>query len=375
MKKTALLLILLSALTASAQQRRVRGGGGNADVTKDWPKPELRKGLTDAQAAEAISAYAQKLSEAGHFSGVVLAVKDGKPLVSRAYGYADLATKTPNTMDTKFNIGSINKIFTNAAIAQLAQAGKLSLDDTVRKHLPDFPLAAADKITINQLLDHKSGMGDIFGPKYYAAPPSKLRELKDFVPLFADEPLSFEPGTSQRYSNAGYVTLGLIIERLTGQKYRNYIQKNVFDPAKLKNTGFWAVDATVSKRANGYTLRGPGGPLPERTINTSSLPGIPSSAGGAYSTAADLVTFFDALAAGKLLSPKWTSWMFRAPEGASLARPSMGVAGGAPGVNAMVEMGDGWTLVTLANYDPPSASFLAMRAREIISGEALEVGP
>src|ERR1043165_9916689 len=113
----------------------------------------------------------------GKFSGVVLLAMDGQQQFARAYG-------ANNNVDTKFNLGSINKIFTQVAIAQLAEAGKLSLDDTVRKHLPDYPSLVADKITIEQLVEFRSGLGDFFGPEFMAAPPSKIRKLSDYLPLF-----------------------------------------------------------------------------------------------------------------------------------------------------------------------------------------------
>jgi CubicO group peptidase (beta-lactamase class C family) len=335
---------------------------------KDWPKPELRPGLSEPQIAAAITAYARQLHEAGHFSGVVLAGRAGKVVVSGAYGLADIASRTPNTLETRFNIGSINKLFTKVAIAQLAEAGKLSLDDTVRKHLPELALAGADKITIRHLLDHVSGMGDIFGPRYIAAPPSRLRELADFVPLFADQPLAFEPGGGERYSNAGYVTLGLIIERLTGETYRDHVARRVFAPANMTSTGFWAPDEHVARRATGYRNVEGGGPR-QRVPNTDTLPGRPSSAGGAFSTAGDLLRLWQAVRSGKLLSPAWTNWMLNGSFDDARRDRSIGLGGGAPGINAALESSDGWIVIALANFDPPSAMAVGRGAIEIIRGQ------
>jgi CubicO group peptidase (beta-lactamase class C family) len=297
-------------------------------------------GLTQDQIVNAIAAHAQKLYDTDHFSGVVLVAKDGKVLLSRGWGSGINA-------DMKFNIGSINKVFTKTAIQQLATAGKLSLDATVRRHLPDYPSPVADRITIRQLLEHRSGLGDFFGPRYREAPPARLRELSDFLPLFVDQPLQFDPGTSQHYSNAGYIVLGLIIERLSGEKYRDYVQKHIFDPAGMKNSGFWAVDEKVPNRATGYTMEGS-----KRVSNQASLPGRPSSAGGAYATAGDLLRFF-----------QWTR------------ETGIGVAGGAPGLNAAVEIDNGWSVVTLANYDPPSAETLARGAMQVIRGRVPSGAP
>jgi CubicO group peptidase (beta-lactamase class C family) len=367
MKNVLILLTLLSTLNLAAQ-KRVIIGGPDPEETKDWPKPDIRTGLTQAQKLANITSYGQKLYDANHFSGVILAAKDGEPQLTHAWGLADVATKTPNTLDTKFNIGSINKFFTKTAIGQLAEAGKLSPDDTIRKHLPDYPSPVADKITIQQLVDHRSGLGDIFGERYRNAPPSRLRELSDFLPLFADKPLDFEPGTSQRYSNAGYIVLGLIIEKLSGQKYRDYIQQHVFAPAGMKDTGFYAIDEKVANRATGYTLRGEDHDLTERRPNIGSLPGRPSSAGGAYATAGDLLRFAKALDANKLASEKWTNWIFSS-KFESMAR-GLGIAGGAPGLNASLEMSpDGWIVIAMSNYDPPSATTLGMGAIDIIHAD------
>jgi CubicO group peptidase (beta-lactamase class C family) len=345
------------------------------ELSGDWPQPELRAGLSESQIAASIAAYAKRLADTDHFSGVVLAAKLGKVVVARAYGLADVASNTPNTIDTKFNIASIGKLFTKAAIGQLAEAGKLSLDDTVHKHLPELALAGADKITIRQLVDHQSGMGDLFGPKYFAAPPARLRELTDLVPLFADQPLEFEPGTAQRYSNAGYVVLGLIIERITGETYRDYLTKHVFAPAEMKSTGFWALEERVPDRAIGYTRkstdgaphgndRAPG----RRAPNTDVLSGRPSSAGGAFATAGDLLRFWQALLAGRVLSPRWTNWMINGSFDDARRLRGMSVNGATDGCNAAIEVSDGWTVIALANFDPPSASAVARGAMDIIRG-------
>lgn len=284
--------------------------------------------LLAASLVSAIVAAAEK-----NFSGVVLLAKDGNPILLRAWGDGI-------RVDTKFNLGSINKIFTQVAIGQLAKTGKLSLTDTIRKHLPDYPSPVADKITIQQLVEHKSGLGDFFGPEYLAAPPSSLRKLSDYLPLFVNKPLEFEPGTDQRYSNAGYIVLGLIIERITGQSYYDYVRDHVtfFD------------DTNPSNRATPITKRG-----------DSQLPGRGSSAGGGYATAADLLRFAKALREDKLLPKKWTDWVFRGDESRKL-----GVAGGSPGVNAVLLMGSPYTLVVMSNLDPPAAEQIARVARPLM---------
>jgi len=298
------------------------------------------------------------------FSGVVLVAKDGAPLLSRAWGMADPAKGIANRPDTKFNLGSINKIFTTVAIGQLAAAGKLSLSDTISKHLPDLNVPSADKITIEQLLQHKSGLGDIFGPKFMESHAS-LRKLTDYVPLFAGKPLEFEPETSQRYSNAGFVVLGLIIEKLSGQNYYDYVRDHITKPAGMTDTASYAIDEDMPNRAIGQTKRGPEGPLAARQSNSNTLPARGSSAGGGYSTAADMLRFSQALLADKLLPKRWTDWVF----GGKLDVPgqrNIGVAGGSPGVNAVLEIAPPYTVVVMSNFDPPSAEEVSREARKAL---------
>ena len=149
--------------------------------------------LLFATPADSLQTLVDRAAADDKFSGVVLLAKDGKPVLTRAYGFADAAQKVPNRVDTKFNLGSINKVFTQVAIGQLAAAGKLSLGDTVRKHLPGYPSPVADEITIQQLVEFRSGLGDFFGPEFMAAPPSKIRKLSDYLPLFVDLSQLFSP--------------------------------------------------------------------------------------------------------------------------------------------------------------------------------------
>src|SRR5437588_2262716 len=315
-------------------------------------------------AIDQITAAVDKAAAADKFSGVVLVAKDGTPMLSRAWGLADPAKGIANRSDTKFNLGSINKIFTHVAIGQLAAAGKLSLSDTIAKHLPDLPVPSADKITIEQLLQHRSGLGDIFGPNFMASHAS-LRKLSDYVPLFAGTPLQFEPGTDQKYSNAGFVVLGLIIEKVSGQNYYDYVRDHIAKPAGMTDTASYAVDDDVPNRAIGLTKRGPDGPLPARQSNSNTLPARGSSAGGAYSTAAALLRFSQALLADKLLPKRWTDWLFTGHFGTPTHR-NIGVAGGSPGVNAVLEIEPPYTVIVMSNFDPPAAMEVGAEVRKIL---------
>lgn len=305
---------------------------------------------------------------ASGFSGVVLIAKDGKPVLERAGGFANRGLEVKNRIDTKFNLGSINKTFTKLAIAQLLEAGKLSLDDKLGKFLPDFPNAdAVAKVTVAHLIEMKSGIGDFFGRDFDAAPKDRIRTLADYVPFFAKKALAFEPGTAQAYSNGGYLTLGLIIEKVSGQTYYDYVRDHIFKPAGMADTDAFELDAVVSNLALGYTRRS--GAL---TSNAYFLPARGSSAGGGYSTAPDLLRYAEALIGYRLASPAYTAWALggprpdpKAPVPGGPVRGGLGVAGGSPGVNAAFEVNAAQRLVivVLANDDPPVAEDLARKIR------------
>jgi CubicO group peptidase (beta-lactamase class C family) len=341
----------------------------------------VKKG-SDAEVAAAAHAVLNAKAMAGEFSGVALIARDGKPFFHEAVGLADRDFAVPNRPDTKFNLGSINKAFTQVAIAQLAEQGKLSLSDTIRKHLPDYPNPAADKITIQQLVTMTSGLGDIFGEKYDATPKDRLRSLADFLPLFVHEPLLFEPGAGRRYSNAGYIVLGLIIEKVSGESYYDYVRRHVFTPAGMSDTDAWTQDSVVPNRAVGYTRQESRSGAAGKTerVNIYALPARSSSAGGGYSTAMDLLRFDQALRHDKLLSAEYGDWYFSGKSAApapvtkpASSRPAkraggVGIAGGTSGVNAVLEtdLDTGYTVVVLSNLDPPSAESLGRTLRELL---------
>jgi CubicO group peptidase (beta-lactamase class C family) len=360
--KIRILITSLAALIIAAPLLAAE----NKEAVKREPKP-------DAQVVAEATAAIDKAVAEDRFSGVVLLAKEGKPILSRATGMADPEKGAPNRIDTKLNLGSINKLFTRIAIGQLAAAGKLGLGDTLRKQLPDYPSPAADKITIQQLLDHRSGLGDFFGPRFLAAPPSSIRKLSDYVALFADKPLELEPGSDQRYSNAGYVVLGLIIEKVSGQSYYDYVREHITKPAGMIDTAYYAIDENVPNRAIGQTKRGPDGPLPQRHSNATLMPGRGSSAGGGYSTAPDLLKLSQALLGNKLLSKEWTDWLFTGKVDSGGQR-GLGIAGGAPGVNAALEIAPPYTLIILSNFDPPSSEELSRAIRAALGGGGRERG-
>jgi CubicO group peptidase (beta-lactamase class C family) len=319
--------------------------------------------ISEATLVMRLTKSVDSLARLGQFSGVVVLAKDGVPVYQSAQGLANREHAIANNLQTAFNLGSINKIFTQIAILQLTAAGKLDLDSTLAKYWPDYPNhEVARRITIRQLMRHTSGIGG----NIFAAPSGgkrrDIRGLRDFLPLFVNEPLQFEPGSKNSYSNAGYVVLGLLIERLSGQDYYGYVRDHIFAPAGMTRTGSFAVDSLPSNTAIGYT-RGDEDAPPSAPVhpNTEQLPGRGSSAGGGYSTATDLLKFVKALRERRIASGL--------PAG-------LGIAGGSGGINAVLE-GDlpgGYDLVVLANLDPPAAERVARMTREWL-GVVDERGP
>jgi D-alanyl-D-alanine carboxypeptidase len=316
---------------------------------------------------------------ADRFAGAVLIVKNGKPVFSETYGLADREHKTPNTLKTRFRIGSMNKMFTAVSILQLAQAQKLQLSDTMGKYLTDYPNKdVASKVTIHQLLTHTGGTGDIFGSEFEAH-RGELRTLQDYVNLYGNRAPKFEPGSRWEYSNYGFILLGAIIEKVSGQSYYDYVREHVYVPAGMTSTGSEAEDKAVSDRSIGYTKMDSPAWMP----NTDTLPYRGTSAGGGYSTVEDLARFAEALQGHKVLDARYTEMLTTGKPGTpdnSYAygfedrmfngTRCFGHGGGAPGMNGDLKIctGTGYVIVVLANLDPPAASrvsdFIANRLPE-----------
>lgn len=342
-----------------ALQSRIAGIQLDRNTSENTGLTETKK-LSEKELPVEVEKYLNDLTAKDEFSGAVLIAKRGQVIFSKAFGLASRELNVPNRIDTKFNIGSINKIFTALAIGQMADAGKLSLDDKLGKHLPDYPNhQAAEKITIRHLLNMSSGIGDFFGEQYEATPKDRIRNLQDYFPFFASKPLLFEPGTSRRYSNGGYIVLGAIIEKLSGQNYYDYVRENIYKPAGMMNTDSYQSDLIISNIASGYTRNASNDGLLRNNFYTRPARG--SSAGGGYSTVEDLLKFALALETGKLAIPKSLS----SDETGRILTGGLGIAGGAPGLNAAVDskIAGEYVIVVTSNLDPPSAEKVARQIR------------
>ena len=218
------------------------------------PSSNARQGkLSESEIASGLADFLNKEAAADRFSGAALVAKNGQPILERAYGLADRPAHRPNRLDTRFNLGSMNKMFTGVAIMQLVEQGKLSLQDTIDKCLPDYPdKEIARQVTVHQLLTHTSGLGDFFNEKFRTA-SHRPEKLADFVPYFAGQPLGFPPGTKFRYSNAGYIVLGLIVEKISGTNYYDYVKQHIYEPAGMVNTAHRYPPSEKTTVAVGYT--------------------------------------------------------------------------------------------------------------------------
>jgi CubicO group peptidase (beta-lactamase class C family) len=325
--------------------------------------------LTESQAIAAVKALLDKDTAADRFSGAVLVAKNGRTIFSGAYGLADREKKIPNTLNTRFRIGSMNKMFTAVSVLQLVEAGKIKLTDPVGKYITDYPnQEIATKVTIHQLLTHTGGTGDIFGPEFDTH-RLQLRTLNDYAALYGKRGPQFAPGSRWAYSNYGMVLAGVVIERVTHQSYYDYVEEHVYKPAGMTSSGSLPEDQAVPNRSVGYMRSDSGGWKP----NTDTLPYRGTSAGGGYSTVGDLVRFATALLSHKLLNASYTDLLItgkvatgRGPgkyaygfedERDKNGNGYVGHGGGAPGMNGELRIypKSGYIVAVLANLDPPAA--------------------
>ena len=322
---------------------------------------------------EKVEEFLQGQEKSDKFSGAVLIAKDNETVFKKAYGLASKTYNVQNQVGTKFNIGSINKIFTKTAILQLVERNLLDLDDLVGKHLPDFPDDIAKKVTIRHLLSFTSGMGDYFNEKF-AASIGNLRTLDDFVKLFIDDPLAFEPGEQNQYSNAGYVVLGKIIEAISGQNYYSYVKENIYGPAGMNSSDHYERDFPEPNVATGYTKHSEccsDDTGIERRENHFLIGTKGSSAGGGFSTLDDLLAFDKAVHENKILSPEFSKRVFM-PISADPNKKAPGfvIAGGAPGISAFFDKNYnlGVSIIMLSNYDPDDTENVYTQLRSIVHG-------
>jgi CubicO group peptidase (beta-lactamase class C family) len=341
--------------------------------------------LTDEEIGAFMDKYLEDQVANDRFSGTVLIAKDGQPFYTRVHGLASKRYNVPNQLDTKFNLGSMNKMFTGVAIMQLVEQGKLSVDDLVGKYLPDLPKKEiAEKVTIHQLLTHTSGMQD-YWDELFDAHWWQIKTVDQMAELIFEDSLLFEQGSEFHYSNSGPIVLGMVIEKITGQSYFDYIRENIYQPAGMINTDCYEMDRPVPNLAIGYTKVNYDGEFdPEGGYRNNLFlhAGKGGPAGGGFSTVEDLLKFDIALRENKLISKEsfdilTTGKIDRRP-GSMYAYLFMdrnvngqriiGHGGGAPGINANLAMflDSGYTIAVMANYDG-AASTVSDKIEELLT--------
>ncbi len=339
--------------------------------------------LSEKEVVEKTTTFLEGLKSRDGFSGAVLIAKDGVPILKKAYGYANRSFDVPNRVDTKFNLGSMNKMFTATAIMQLVEQGKISLDGKIVDYIPDYPnQEVATQVTIDQLLTHTSGLGAYWSEEFMKSSKDLFREVEDYMPLFVNDGLLFKPGKQFSYSNAGYMVLGLIIEKVTGENYFDYVRENVYKRAGMLNTDAYENDYNVPNLAIGYTrMQARKGEL-KNNLFMHVVKGGP--AGGGYSTVHDLLMFGNAIINNKLLSPENTKLMttgkvqtdphimycygFR--DRVENGHHIVGHTGGFPGINGYLGIFTdlGYTVAVLSNFDNGNSE-VVLFIEELLVGE------
>lgn len=264
-----------------------------------------QKGSNVTDKVNHIDSLLKLYSEYKQFNGAVLVAKNGEAIYKQSFGYADLTWDVKNTVDTKFRLASVSKQFTAMLTMQLVSQGVLELYSPVSSYLPDYPKKVADSITIHQLLTHTSGL-----PNYTSFPDYRdiMRQgssPEKLVQFFSDSTLQFSPGERFSYSNSGYALLGYIMETISGQSFAELLDKQIFEPLGMKNSGYAVGGEIVKNLASGYDKNG-------TRLNKTSYINMSAAytAGGIYSTVEDLLLWDQALYNEKLLPKKYRDMLF-----------------------------------------------------------------
>lgn len=299
--KPASVALIVAVLAACSSGRLAQRGGA-----------PLR-----AETIPQVEHIAEALHRENRFSGVVLLSHRGRPLVRRAYGFADRNARRADTPETAFALASVSKMFTAVLVAQLIERGRIRTDDTIGSLLPHFPAGEArSQVTIHHLLTMSSGIPDVWAlPRFWEVLPN-ARAVSDFWPVFATAPLDFTPGARYVYSNSNCLVLGAVVERGFGDAFSTVAERQIFRTAGMTQTTYREPKV---RPARGYTRRRPEGAsavTPDADGWYAAFPDEPSasdeavpansSMGGGYSTVDDLARFAEALMQGRLLNRQTT---------------------------------------------------------------------
>ena len=328
--------------------------------------------------AEDFAAKAEQFVNAlvaqNQFTGTVLVAREGKPIFRKGFSFANREWDIANGPETKFRLGSITKQFTATAILELVEAGKLKTDDPISKYYTDAP-ASWSKITIHHLLTHTSGI-----PSYTSIPGFFQKEAMfdltpaEIVKLTQDQPLEFEPGEKWKYDNSGYILLGYVIEKVSGQSYADFIRQHIFEPLGMRDTGYDNTKDVLRHRASGYVYNS------GHWLNAPYLAmTLPYAAGSLYSTVDDLLAWDQALYAGKLLSAESFQKMFTPYKngygygwgiGKQFDRKMISHNGGINGFSTIISRypDDKVTIIVLANMQTNAAGRIAKALAGMVFG-------
>ncbi|MDF2705063.1 MAG: serine hydrolase [Nonomuraea muscovyensis] len=380
------------------------------DVLSDsgWIPKDLRPG-------GAFDRYVKELADKDQFSGTVMIANRGRPVLARAYGWADKESKVPNQINTIYALASASKPFTGLAVVQLVQQGKLKFYDLVSKHLDGLPAGMAEHITVHHLLTHTSGLGDARRPGE-KPPPEKVynsyeEQMADFWANLRTFELEFAPGTKKAYSSTGYTLLGELVAKVSGTSLQAYIRQNIFLPAGMKDSAYydrrqWLANDRIAHpymyqkdgtRVDAVRNLDKGSVYGDAGQGSNSARGWMGTGGGnGFSTAPDLVRFAVALQGGKLASRPYTELYVNGKISAKPLRedtsgnsvrgenfqaygPVASIynsqriithGGGAGGISTSwsVYLDMDWTAVILSNYDLQSIEPIIALERRLITG-------
>ena len=359
---TSLAILLRERCLPGRQRARLEFAADGAELKSVELTPLALPGDGPVEATVDI---AGRLAARDEFAGSLLILSGGRALVARSWGLADPATRTPMTLDTPMFLASAGKMFTAVALLQLVEAGKVELDAPLGRYLTDYPNREMAKVTIRQLLTHRGGTGDIgILGREDGANRARVRTTADIVRLNGARAPDFPPGTKEDYSNYGFVLLGAVIEKVTGTAYQDRVAKHVFEPAGMTGSGFPDRDH-LKGVATGYTTFF--GAAPKPVPNLDILPWRGTPAGGGVASANDMRRFFEAMKAGRLLSPAtlalatspsatpWYGLGFIVQGGEDASRRSWGHGGNSYGMD-----------VALHTYPEVGTTFICLAARDMV---------
>ncbi|MEP7076450.1 MAG: serine hydrolase [Acidobacteriota bacterium] len=347
-----------------------------SDATAQSAAPSL----TNDQITTKVDEYMNAVLRVDGFSGTILVARDGKPIVSKGYGMANIELNVPNAPDNVFRLGSVTKQFTGMSIAMLQERGKLNVSDPMCKYIADCP-DAWKPITINHLLRHTSGVTNYTDLPDFARTTVLPTLTGEMVDKLKKAPLDFEPGAKMSYSNSGYYLLGVIIEKVSGKTYADFLQENIFTRLGMKQSGYDDPIKTIMHRAAGYQKRA--GKIVNAAYRDMS---VPYAAGSLYSTTGDLLIWDQALYTEKLVSQRSLNEIFTPEKGETgygygwgigkkLGRRSISHGGGIYGFATDISRypDDKVTVIILSNIQSAPAGQIGTNLAAIVFGASYEI--